>query len=98
METTTLDVKAAGTDHQVVTVSSKNLSSYRRKPCAKCPWRCDAVGEFPAEAFRHTANTAYDMSEHEFGCHESGKKKPATCAGYLLGGTAHNLTTRLKVI
>ena len=93
-----MHVRPAGTDHQVVTVVSEKPSGYRRKPCGTCPWRVDAVGEFPAEAFRHSANTAYDMSEYEFGCHESGKDKPATCAGYLLRGAAHNLTTRLKVI
>lgn len=92
------NISPAGDGHQVVTVVSEDFHSYRRKPCAKCPWRADAVGEFPADAFRHSANTAYDMSEHEFGCHESGKDKPATCAGYLLRGAAHNLTTRLKVI
>jgi hypothetical protein len=93
-----IKVRPAGDDHQVVTVFSENFHGYRRKLCAKCPWRADAVGEFPADAFRHSANTAYDMSEHEFGCHESGKDKPATCAGYLLRGATHNLTTRLKVM
>jgi hypothetical protein len=92
------DIRPAGTYHQVVTVVSEKPNGYRRKPCSTCPWRVDAVGEFPAEAFRHSANTAYDMSDYEFGCHESGKEKPATCAGYLLRGAAHNLTTRIKVI
>jgi Family of unknown function (DUF6283) len=91
-------IRPAGTDHQVVTAISERPIGYRRKPCGTCPWRVDAVGEFPAEAFRHSANTSYDMSNEEFGCHESGRDKPATCAGYLLRGAAHNLTTRLKVI
>jgi len=53
------------------------------------------VGEFPAEAFRHSASTAYDMSDHTFACHQSGKEKPATCAGFLLRGATHNLAVRL---
>ncbi|WP_455289311.1 DUF6283 family protein [Cupriavidus necator] len=44
---------------------------YRRKPCGKCPWRVDATGELPAEAFRHSAETAYDMATHTFACHSS---------------------------
>lgn len=96
--TKTTDIRPAGENHQVVTVVSEGQSGYRRKPCAKCPWRVDAVGEFPAEAFRHSANTAYDMAAHEFACHESGCDKPATCAGFLLRGADHNLATRLKVI
>lgn len=67
---------------------------YRKEPCATCPWRKDAVGEFPAEAFRISAHTAYDMSTVMFGCHSSGTKKPATCAGFLLRGAAHNLSAR----
>jgi Family of unknown function (DUF6283) len=55
----------------------------------------DAVGEFPAEAFRHSATTATDGSKlleigeealHGFSCHQSGSEKPATCAGYILNG------------
>ncbi|KEH15289.1 hypothetical protein MTR_1498s0010, partial [Medicago truncatula] len=53
--------RAAGPDHQVVTVQG-GKGSYRRRPCAKCPWRVDATGEFPADAFRHSAETAYDMA------------------------------------
>jgi len=89
--------RAAGPDHQVVTVEGgKGL--YRRKPCAKCPWRVDAVGEFPAESFRHSAETAYDMAQHTFACHESGVRNPAMCAGFLLRGADHNLLVRLKKI
>lgn len=89
--------RAAGPDHQVVTVEG-GKGSHRRKPCAKCPWRVDAVGQFPAEAFRHSAETAYDMATHTFACHESGATKPAMCAGFLLRGAGHNLTVRLKMI
>ncbi len=101
-KTKILDVKPAGDDHQVVTVtrSMENKTShlYRRTPCAKCPWRVDAVGEFPAQAFIHSAPTAYDMSDRTFGCHESGTSKPATCAGFLLRGADHNLRIRLAYI
>lgn len=86
--------RAAGENHQVVTVEG-GCSTYRRKPCKTCPWRVDAVGEFPAEAFRHSAETAYDMSSHVFSCHTSGTKRPAVCAGFLLQGADHNLTVRL---
>jgi len=84
-----------GEDHQVVTMTD-GCGSYRRTPCLNCPWRVDAVGEFPAEAFRHSARTAYDMAQETFACHDSGTKKPATCAGFLLRGADHNLGVRLK--
>jgi hypothetical protein len=90
-------VRAAGPDHQVVTVEG-GKGSYRRQPCSKCPWRVDATGEFPSEAFRHSASTAYDMAQSTFACHASGTKKPALCAGFLLRGAAHNLSIRLKLI
>ena len=84
-----------GEDHQVVTVTG-GTGSYRREPCRNCPWRLDAVGEFPAEAFKHSAGTAYDMAQASFACHESGAEKPAICAGFLLRGADHNLLVRLK--
>lgn len=87
-------VRPAGDGHQVVRVVG-GKGSYRRKPCSDCPWRKDAVGEFPAEAFRHSAHTAYDMAQETFACHQSGVKKPATCAGFLLRGAYHNLSVRL---
>lgn len=96
-QTRITDVRTAGDDHQVLTIAGGE-HGYRRKPCPTCPWRVDAVGEFPAEAFRHSANTAYDMSGKEFACHASGSEKPATCAGYLLRGSRHNMTTRMKAI
>lgn len=86
-----------GEDHQVVTVEG-GKSSYRRKPCSTCPWRLDAVGEFPAEAFRHSASTAYDLATNTFACHESGADRPAACAGFLLRGADHNLAVRLQRI
>ncbi len=86
-----------GDDHQVVSVSGGG-SGYRRKPCSTCPWRVDAVGEFPAQAFRHSAHTAYDMAQEMFACHQSGAEKPATCAGFLLRGADHNMSVRLMRI
>jgi len=87
-------VRPAGDNHQVVTVEG-GRSGYRRKPCSDCPWRVDATGEFPAEAFKHSAGTAYDMATHTFACHQSGQKKPAICAGFLLRGADHNLMVRI---
>lgn len=89
-----VQVRRAGPDHQVVTVNG-GPGTYRRSPCSDCPWRLDAVGEFPAEAFKHSAPTAYDMSQQTFACHQSGKKRPAVCAGFLLRGGDHNLAVRL---
>lgn len=97
MATRVTGVKAAGSDHQVVTVEGGS-GGYRREPCGGCPWRVDQTGQFPAEAFCHSASTAYDMAAHTFACHESGKDKPAICAGFLLRGAYHNMSVRLKVI
>lgn len=46
-------------DHRVVTVVTKGESKqrYRREPCADCPWRDYAVGEFPGDAFKVSAKT-----------------------------------------
>ncbi len=88
-------IRPAGSEHQVVTVEGGG-GQYRREPCADCPWRVDATGIFPAEAFRHSAPTAYDLADRTFGCHQSGKDKPATCAGFLLRGADHNLSVRLS--
>lgn len=84
----------ADVDHQVVTVQSKGEKAYMKKPCPDCPWRKDAVGEFPAEAFRISAPTGYDMSDRMFGCHSSGTTTPKTCAGFLLRGAEHNMAVR----
>lgn len=93
-DSTISDVRPAGKKHQVVTVTGGE-DLYRRSPCSDCPWRKDSVGVFPAEAFRHSASTAYDMSQKKFACHQSGSKKPAVCAGFLLQGADHNLAVRL---
>ena len=87
----------AGPDHQVVTVVGPS-KSFRRTPCNGCPWVCDNAGNFPPEAFVHSARTAYDMAESQFACHESGTHKPTTCAGYLLRGAEHNLAHRLALL
>lgn len=94
MKITILNTRIAGPDHAVNTVEGGNRS-YRREPCKDCPWKISATGIFPAEAFEHSANTAYDMSRNQFGCHESGAKKPAACAGFLLRGADNNLAIRL---
>lgn len=87
-------VRRAGDDHQVVTVEGGSRG-HCTKPCADCPWRVDATGVFPAEAFRHSARTAYDMSDRTFACHQAGVDKPRACAGFLLRGAEHNLAARL---
>ena len=85
----------AGPNHEVVTTTLPAGHAYRKKPCAKCPWKISATGEFPAEAFRISANTSYDMGTHIFACHKSGTEKPTACAGFLLHGSVHNLTVRI---
>lgn len=88
---------ARGQDHAVNEITGGRGDLYRRTPCATCPWRKDAVGEFPAAAFKVSAPTAYDMATRTFACHSSGAKKPTTCAGFLLSDSAyHNLMVRLK--
>ena len=84
----------AGDDHQVLTLEGGE-HHYRREPCSDCPWRVDATGQFPAEAFIASVGTSYDMSTSVFACHQSGKEKPATCAGFLLR-SHNNLSTRMK--
>lgn len=96
-QTRVTNVRPAGVDHQVVTVEGGRSGIYRREPCSKCPWRCDAVGEFPAEAFKHSASTAYDMAPNTFACHSSGVEKPAVCAGFLLRNSENNLGVRLML-
>jgi hypothetical protein len=96
--------RPAGPDHEVLSVEGVG-EAYRRRPCGGevstperpgCPWRVDAVGRFPAEAFAHSATTAYDLSDRVFACHESGAARPATCAGFLLRGADHNLAVRVR--
>lgn len=91
----------ADENHQVLTLAGAAGArfAYRSKPCAQCPWRSDLpTGVFPAAAFRHSANTTYDMSERTFACHQQGKDKPATCAGFLLRGADHNLGVRMAIM
>lgn len=87
-------VRPAGHDHQVLTVEGAGKGHCSR-PCADCPWRKDATGQFPAEAFRHSANTAYDMAPNTFACHQAGTGQPRVCAGFLLRGSAHNMAVRM---
>ncbi len=87
-------VRPAGPDHQVVTVEGRT-SGHCKRPCADCPWRTDATHVFPAEAFRHSASTAYDMAENTFSCHQAGTERPKICAGFLLRGADHNMSVRL---
>lgn len=91
--------RQAGPNHAVLTVKTKGNGSYcyRREPCVECPWRKDSkIGAFPAEAYRLSATTAYDMANNIFACHMSGSERPATCAGFLLRGAAHNLSIRMR--
>lgn len=71
--------------------------TYRREPCAECPWRRDAKRRaFPVEAYRHSAATSYDLAGTTFACHMSGVKNPATCAGFILSrDAAHNMNLRM---
>lgn len=92
-------VTPAGERHQVVTVcSDSGISDYMKSPCKDCPWKVSSTGEFPAEAFIHSATTAYDMASNTFACHSAGCEKPKTCAGFLLIGSDHNLAVRMKRI
>lgn len=95
-----VDHRMAGEDHAVVTVEDAG-NRYRRAPCSDCPWRIDATGEFPPEAFVLSANTATDGAAFSasvmrgapianafalFSCHQSGAERPEVCAGYILRG------------
>jgi hypothetical protein len=92
--------RPAGPDFCVVTVAgSGGPFVHCRKPCPECPWRRDAPrGAFPAEAYRLSARTAYDMAESAFSCHMAGSDAPSVCAGFLLRGADHNLSIRLRII
>lgn len=98
IDETVLAIHPAGPEHRVVTVKGP-AGRYCRRPCAECPWRVDAtVGEFPPQAFRRSAITAYDLAQYVFGCHMGGTAVPVTCAGFLLRGATHNLAVRLAVL
>ncbi|WP_279582315.1 DUF6283 family protein [Fodinicola feengrottensis] len=69
---------------------------YQIEPCTTCPWLVDsAVGRFPAEVFRHSARTAYDLNVERFACHSSPGDEIRARAGFLLCGAASNLSIRL---
>jgi hypothetical protein len=53
------------------------------------------TGVFPPDAFRESANTAYDSAEKTFGCHMSKTDDPRTCAGFLHRHAENNLGVRL---
>lgn len=91
------EIRPADEHNQVLTVVGGD-AAYRRRPCDGCPWRKSQTGGFPAEAFRHSANTAEDMSRHTFGCHEAGIARPKVCAGFLLRGAEHNVSVRMKAM
>jgi len=93
-EITITRIRPAGERDQVVTLAGGS-GTYRRKPCGPCPWVEENAGDFPAEAFVHSAGTSYDLSTHRFACHESGVGNPATCAGFLLRGAEHNIAVRM---
>lgn len=81
-----------------VTSLEGGSDDFQAEPCARCPWRKDApVGAFPAEVYRHSARTSYDMSDKVFACHTAGSRRPKTCAGFLLRGAAHNLAIRMRL-
>jgi DNA-directed RNA polymerase subunit RPC12/RpoP len=87
-------VHRADDRHRVLQIDG--VGAHRKAPCNGCPWRLDQTGKFPAEAFRLSADTCYDASFRLFGCHESGPQKPATCAGFLIANSVHNLTARMR--
>lgn len=90
--------RPAGPDHEVVSVARTEPGVFRHctQVCAECPWRTDRpAGVFPAEAFRHSAPTAYDQAVTTFACHMSDIAAPATCAGFLLRNATHNVAVRI---
>ncbi len=92
---TITDVQPADSNHNVLTITGGN-GEHCKEPCQRCPWRKDAVGVFPAEAFRLSARTTYDMAQVTFSCHSRKTDRPAVCAGFLMVGADHNLNVRLK--
>jgi hypothetical protein len=93
--------RVAGPDHAVLTLHSSGGAKHGHctRVCAQCPWRLDSpVGEFPAEAYRHSAPTAYDGAMTTFACHMAGAEAPATCAGFLLKNADNNIAVRLSMM
>lgn len=89
--------RMAGDDHAVISLEGGEFR-YCRRPCPECPWRKENAGSFPAEAFRHSAGTAYDAAFATFACHMAGSAKTATCAGFLLQNADNNLGVRLAAM
>lgn len=87
----------ADQNNQVLTVVGGS-GLYRRKPCGGCPFKCENRGSFPAEAFRISASTSYDMAQNTFACHEQGTDKPAICAGFLLVAADNNMSVRIGIM
>ena len=83
-------------ENNVVHTVVGGKGSYCKTPCAECPWLVENTGNFPAEAFRISASTAYDMAQNTFACHMRGSIAPTTCAGFLLRSADHNLSVRLS--
>lgn len=93
------DTRVCSKDYGVTTVTTSGGDKFvhRKSPCEQCPWREDVpTGVFPAEAFRESAHTAYDMSLSTFACHMAGPSTPATCAGFLLRHSENNLQIRMS--
>lgn len=84
-------------NHQVVSTRCTD-GGYMKRPCRDCPWKKSSVGVFPAEAFRVSAHTSYDMAPETFACHSAGIQRPKVCAGFLMMGSAHNLGARLQLM
>lgn len=94
------DVRPAGfvgeKEYGVVTVNG-GPGGHCLRPCAQCPWRADLpTGVFPAEAFRLSAPTSYDMAQRTFACHMVPAERAATCAGSILR-MFHNFNIRMKM-
>lgn len=90
--------RQADKDHEVVSLEGGEFH-YRRFPCQECPWKKSSPkGAFPAEAYRHSARTAYDMAQTTFACHMAGVGVPTVCAGFLLRGAMHNMSVRIHVM
>jgi hypothetical protein len=88
----------ADRNHQVTTIEGGS-GLYRKTPCKECPWkRSSPIGAFPAEAYRISAKTAYDMAGSSFACHMAGVEAPTTCAGFLLRGADHNMDVRFALM
>lgn len=85
--------RRADRDNAVLTLEGGSFA-YRRQPCGGCPFRVDQTGQFPAEAFRLSAATAYDAAMSTFACHEAGRNTHV-CAGFLLVNSNHNMRIRL---